>query len=247
MSKLVRLLDLIRVCKNWIAVLANRIWAKPLAAIELRSGIKFLVKNRIEKAELAILADIWQRHIYDPDFLPIGESDAVVDIGAHKGYFSVYAAKKAGRGKVYSFEPLPRLSQFITANSRINKLANIVVNNAAVWSKPGPIDLYVSSNSGGSSVRPKPSSIETVKVQSFTLEDFCDTNQIDSIDFLKLDCEGAEYDILLTLPVRVIRMIKKIAMEIHDFDSHHHSQIKKHLTENNFKVTINNGYLYAFR
>ena len=214
--------------------------------IRLRNGIKFSATS-IDRAELSMLVDIWYRKVYTPSFFSIHSQDIIIDVGANKGYFSLFAATRASNGKVYAFEPVTELFNRALENSRLNRLSNLTIINKALWSESGEKPFYLSTNSGGHSMRPKPSSYEEVVVHTIRLDEFCKANQINRIDLLKLDCEGAEYDILMTLDKDFLDHIKKISMEIHDFGSHHHNQILDFLGKNNFKTKELEGYIYAWR
>lgn len=216
-----------------------------LNQIELRNKTRFKVNQKLETAELSMLADIWLRHVYERDFLKIEPTDVVLDIGANKGYFTIYAARQAQH--VYSIEPVPRLVEFIKYNTSLNNLLNVSVFEQALWDRTGRENFYISSNSGGHGMRPKPSTIGEITVETTTLEQFCRDNKIERIDFLKLDCEGSEYNIILTLSEAMLGRIGKIAMECHDFLSFHHSQIRDFLQAKGFEVLAKKGYLYAYR
>jgi FkbM family methyltransferase len=237
---------IILLCQNWLGILLNKIFNWPLKLIRLRKGTVFLVKNHLATAELSILVDVWQKRVYNPQGFEINEHDVVVDVGAHKGYFSVLAARSASKGNVYAIEPVVESTEFIRANVALNDLHNIHVCNFGLWNQNGEVELFLSSNSGGHSLRPKPSTIGKRLIPIVTLEKFCDDRGIRTIDFLKLDCEGAEYGIF-PLPKRILDRIQKLSMETHDFGLYHHSEIEKYLREGGFVVILAPGYLYARR
>ncbi len=87
-----------------------------------------------------------------------------------------------------------------------------------------------------------------------TLQEFMDSNHIQKIDFLKLDCEGAEGAILFSTPDEYLRRIRKITMEFHDHLSQFiHDDIQKRLEEVGFTTKLKwdgtsaLGYLYGWR
>lgn len=240
------ILGLIKIADNWLQILFNRFLGLPITEIRLRNGIKF-VSYGIDRAEISMLVDIWHREVYTPPFLPIEPHDTVIDVGANKGYFTVLAASKARHGKVYAFEPVPDLAQRARENLKANSLSNVIIIDKALWKESGQQPLYISTNSGGHSMRPKPSSYSKIMVTAIRLDEFCAANQIKQVNFLKLDCEGAEYDILMTLDREFLGNIQKIAMETHDFGNHHHSQLREFLANNKFQIKEQKGYLYARR
>ena len=240
------LIGLIKVVENWPEVLLSRYFRLPIKEIRLRNGIKFSATS-IDHAEISMLVDIWHKQVYTPPFFSIDSQDIIIDVGANKGYFSVFAATQARNGKVYAFEPVTELAACALENSKLNRLNNLTIINKALWNESGEKPFYLSTNSGGHSMRAKPSSYAEITVPTIRLDEFCKAKQINIIDLLKLDCEGAEYDILMTLDKEFLDQIKKISMEIHDFGGYHHNQILDFLEKNNFKTKELKGYVYAWR
>jgi len=70
-------------------------------------------------------------------------------------------------------------------------------------------------------------------------------NRISKINFLKLDVEGAEFDIILKTPKNVFKKIDKIVMEYHDFTAkeNNHKEIVSFLAECGFKTTVSGTFL----
>lgn len=69
-----------------------------------RNNLKFIV--RLFTYDTWILDEIIFRNVYNCPGYEIKNDDTVIDIGAHIGVFTIYAASKAKNGKVFSFEPL---------------------------------------------------------------------------------------------------------------------------------------------
>jgi hypothetical protein len=91
-----------------------------------------------------------------------------------------------------------------------------------------------------------------IKVRALTLSQVFEAHAIDKLDLLKLDCEGAEYEILSGASPEVFKKIERIIMEYHDIDGHHHDQLVSLLERQGFRVYCHDnfvhddiGYLYA--
>jgi FkbM family methyltransferase len=147
--------------------------------------------------------------------------DVFVDLGANEGYFSVIASPLVGsRGKVIAVEPQSRLQATIDANLALNGCTNVKVFSLIVADTTGTMRLHLTrgANTGGSSLfRPTKYALPTEEVQSFTLADFLSKVGIDTCDLLKVDIEGAEYEVFMNAE-EVLRAgaIRNIALEIHD-------------------------------
>jgi len=140
----------------------------------------------------------------------------IVDAGANIGAFSLYAARRAPRAVIHSLEPFPstrvRLSQTIEENgltSRV-KLYELALADVAgarrQMSNEGP------SQSRGTTSEPIPGG---VSVPTRTLEQFLDDAEIRDADFLKMDIEGAEHEVIHAASSNVLRRFREIAMEYH--------------------------------
>lgn len=136
--------------------------------------------------------------IYEMHDCVINKDDIVVDLGANVGFFTNLAAKKCK--KVISIEGSPEMFSCLVKNtSEENK--NIQYINANIVSKKDYILNVWSKN---------PSKI------NLTIEDIFKINNLDKIDFLKIDIEGLEYDIFDDIHPSILQNINKIAIETHN-------------------------------
>jgi FkbM family methyltransferase len=123
-----------------------------------------------------------------------------LDVGANIGYYSIWASKFITSGRIFSFEPngqaFNRLIENIKINNRVHNITSI---NQAVSQKNG--DIYMTNNLDTLnhilSTKEKIDFNSSVKVKSTTLDSFVDEYHIDFIDYLKIDVEGFELDVLL--------------------------------------------------
>jgi len=245
-------LNIMRIMKNWPVSFAEyfglyRILKKNHIQYILRNGIKYEI--RTETSDRAIFHEIWVRKYYNPKGFIIKEDDLVIDIGAHIGIFAVFAAQFAKNGKIYAFEPMPENFEMLRNNIGINKSTNIISVNKAVSDKKGEKELYLSKdNTGEHSFIFNEDKSKKVKVKTISLKDIIDEYNLTKINFLKIDCEGAEYEILLNSPQDIFHKIEKISMECHYIDKTRNIfSLKKYLEEQGFDVTIRENFpmLYA--
>ena len=142
-----------------------------------------------------------------------GFTGTVIDIGAHIGGFSILAAQTAER--VIAFEASTANYEMLLRNIEVNGLANIEARHLAVVGDGKPVSLFVNSqNSGRNSVFSIGQDHAGAEmVEGITLEAILD--EVDEVDFLKSDCEGAEYGFFFATPVEKLRKIKKMGIEAH--------------------------------
>lgn len=131
----------------------------------------------------------------------------VLDIGAHKGIVSCYIAKNYPSVVVYAFEPVRENYEAMLENIKRNKLNNVIPFNLAVTEDGRDVTIYTDpiNNSGGSTLY---SSGNGQQVKSITVNDIMKKNRIEEIALLKIDCEGAEFEILPTVPLEKVKRLR---------------------------------------
>ncbi len=199
---------------------------------------------RPDSHDRSIIAEIWEKGSYAEKF-PIGEKAVIIDIGAHNGYFSLYAAKNSAAGsKIYAFEPILENYKIFVENLRLNNVENVVTHNICVAGSDGILTMYVNSaHTGGHSQyreRIEKYKLDTIAEMECDCVAFNHTVPIDveRIDFCKIDCEGAEFDILLQAPMDFLRKIEVFAIEFHEFGGHKVEELVSLLTQLGYKVTF---------
>jgi FkbM family methyltransferase len=177
----------------------------------------FSVRVRRQTSDEHFVQNIIVNHEYTGPGFEIQPTDTVIDIGGNVGTFSLFASGCASRGQVWTFEPEAANYSLLVRNIAANSCANVVVTHAAVAASRGTVRLFKADQGGFHSIvtdRAKDSQ-RFEDVPSIGLKDIFDEHRIERCHFLKLDCEGAEYDILYGLPAEYYARIDRIAMEYH--------------------------------
>lgn len=121
----------------------------------------------------------------------------VLDLGSNIGYYSLILSDIVGEdGKVYCVEPDPRNIKLLKANCHLYGRDNIKeINQIALSEKNGFMDLYLSNKSNLSTLinlTSEGGEKEKVKVKCLKYQDFLNSLEIDSFDFVRMDIEGYE-------------------------------------------------------
>lgn len=129
-----------------------------------------------------------QTRLFSRHVLP---NSIVFDLGANVGYYTLLAAKLAHRGQVVAFEPEPRNAAFLRANIAANRYRNITVRELAVAGESGTARFKMGRGTGtGSLSRDGGLDVKLVSLDEFVAESGL------SPTHLKIDVEGAEYEVL---------------------------------------------------
>lgn len=190
---------------------------------------------------------------------PIKDRWHVLDIGAGIGDFSLQAAYGNPNTKVYAYEPFPESYQILYKNIKLNGFENIQPVNAALWRMEGNLKLDTSSGEPLQIMSVDSNDEENIqgfiKVKAISIAGVFDQHEIEHLDLIKLDCEGAEYEILMNTSEEFFDKIDRIIMEYHDIDeNYHHEKLASFLKDMGYTVSCydnfvhkNIGYLYAER
>lgn len=175
-----------------------------------------------------------------PEYQP-KEGHVIIDIGAHIGTFSLLSSSKIGSGMVYAIEASEDSFNLLRINFALNKRANISAHHLALADKEGTCTLYHAiGNWAHSTVKKHSRSKETVK--SCTLSAFFERYQINECHFMKLNCEGGEFPILLSTPNNVLQRIGTILVRYHCdlWRNNTENDLISHLESSGFNCVIRN-------
>lgn len=194
----------------------------------------------LNKSEIGVLYGIFIDREYS-DYFPFYQDVVIVDIGAHYGYFSLFASRNtSSNSKIIAIEPDANNYSALIKNINGNAIKNVSCINCAIGKEAGAAKLFKGENQTNSIIENYAllNTSKSSEVPLKTIVQIVKENKIDKIDFLKLDCEGAEYEILENAPPDFFQMTKTISMEFHDLkDSRCNGDfIYKILQANNFKI-----------
>ncbi|MBE9158407.1 FkbM family methyltransferase [Nodosilinea sp. LEGE 06152] len=180
-------------------------WVDPFSNL----GSSLVSIGTYEQATQKILAD------------SIHEGSICIDVGANEGYFTCLMAKLAGKtGTVLAIEPQFRLLPLIFENLNENLCFNATVFNFCLSDKPNEklsINLWPETNTGASSVaRHYRWGSKAQQIHAFNLDFLLENKNIEAVDFVKVDVEGYEYEVVCGMRKSLaMGKIKAVAIDYH--------------------------------
>jgi len=194
-----------------------------------------------------MIDEIWAYRKYDYFGYRVTPGEVVVDIGANIGTFSLYAATVCGASRVISFEPFPDNYRVLSNNIQRNELRNVTCVNQAVAGNRGLRTLRLDATDSGSHSLLIGSVERGFEVECCMLDDVFERFGLTKIDYLKMDCEGAEYEVLENA-IPKLQRIGRISMETHDTPERKAEDLEALLCRHGFEVRLFGGSrLYATR
>jgi FkbM family methyltransferase len=182
------------------------------------------------------------------------EGDTVVDIGAHMGRYTITSSKSVGAsGRVIAVEAHPYNFRLLQDNLRLNKLTNVCTLNLAVYSKKARLKLYLPDEDLGytghhslmtnylATKDRKQIEGRYIEVEADTLDNLLRSKGITSVNWIKIDVEGAEYEVLKGA-METLAESKDISIlvEVHGKETYHPTM--ELLKLNNFKIEFEKTY-----
>ncbi len=215
---------------------------------------KYQIKLR-SQADKSVLTEIFELREYQEIESIIKSAQApIIDAGAQAGFFILYCRALNPEVKVYALEPDEENLQLLEEHLQINKLENVGVIPGALAGKSGLRDYYISHDSHNHSLFKVlvPKITKNIKIKVYNLDDWLKEKGIESVSLLKLDIEGAEYEVLENFTHW--DKIKNIALEYHDFGENNHKQLETLLLQKGYKVKSraskfeqNLGFIFAVK
>ncbi len=204
---------------NWPEYLLNYLSrSKRPAEYRLRNGTRLIDSVGTMAGTVAV---VYLRREYGMPH----DARVIVDIGANMGCFSVFAAGLCQDATVLSYEPEDGNYEILSKNISVNNLQDRVhAYKYAVAGDGGAKELILGESPLNSLVI-NSQSPRRQQVSCITLSDIIKSHNLQQIDFLKINCEGAEYEIIERCSESDIVKLRKIRLEYHNLgDKHRNGQ-----------------------
>ena len=181
------------------------------------------------------------------------KGDVVVDAGAHVGFYMLKAAKEVGNnGQVIAIEPEDKNYRLLTWNIRINKYENITPVKLALSDFEGKAPFFIKAHSCSHSLIGKSwitQIVDSTEVNVTTLDNLLEKLDIEKVDLLKINVEGAELAVLKGCKKLLNNgRISKIVATPHPPFKQEAKKIDRYLKAFGYKTKVADDakFLYAF-
>jgi FkbM family methyltransferase len=203
--------------------------------------------------DFKVINETWIENVYRIHQGQFFGGGVFIDVGANIGAVSLFVdsfnkdREDNSKIKVYAVEPEPNNLYLLSQNIENNPTENITIVNNAIWHEEKMVSI---SNRGGNS-----SLVDTdedkSEVLAITLETLFSTYNIKEVDVMKIDIEGAEFDLIINTPAETLAKINRLVLEFDkSFDGRFGQMIEK--LSKQFGIDIlgspeRGGYVYANR
>ncbi|MBT4121277.1 MAG: FkbM family methyltransferase [Candidatus Magasanikbacteria bacterium] len=161
--------------------------------------------------------------------------DPILDIGAHIGMFSLYASILNPDAKIISLEPEPENFKLLKQNLKQNHCKNIFTKQVALsHTQDTNINLYISKDTHTHSTFSKTDS--SIEVNTTTLEKLITQNRLGRIGLLKMDIEGAEFEIIKNIKQDTWGKIQYLVIEYHESENNKRTDLENIIRSLSFSI-----------
>jgi FkbM family methyltransferase len=204
--------------------------------------------------DFKIINETWLENVYRIHEGHFSYNGVFVDIGANIGAVSIFVDSfNKNRGfdnkiTVYAVEPEPNNLSLLNDNIENNPVENITIVDKAIWHEETMVSI---SNRGGNSSIINLENESKTDVLAITMETLFAIYDIKEVDVMKIDIEGAEFDLILNTPAETLAKINYLVLEFDkSFDGRFGKMIEK--LSKQFGIDIlgspeRGGYIYANR
>ena len=143
----------------------------------------------------------------------------VIDIGANLGYYALLEAKYCKF--VYAIEPVSENIEVLKKSIKLNEYKNIKVYQCAIGAENKIEEMVITHKSNCSSLVKKTRNEKAVKerrnVKTITLDDFSRRLELKRIDFVRMDVEGYEVEVIkgMVKTIKLMPVGAVLSVEIH--------------------------------
>lgn len=173
----------------------------------------------------------------------------VIDIGAGLGDFAICVARECPNSTIHAYEPLPESFELLEANLSLNQVQNVMPYPKAVGKTNEVMELHlISTEAVQQSTAADGSGVaqQSILVPGISLDQAVENLRNSRCDYLKMDCEGAEFEILFNASAATLARIARICLEYHDgVTEYTHVDLRDFLLEKGFCVTLTSNPVHA--
>jgi len=208
-------------------------------------GLKATLTEKDYNTDRSVFCAIFGKEDYKTNY----RQSQVFDLGAHKGYYTLYALLE-GASRVYSYEPEEFNFDILRENIELNRLSEkVVLYKRAVDSESGMKDFYVSSAGWSHSLfqRCDTTIVKRVKVRTQSINDVLASMDNKRKTIVKVDIEGKECDVIYSIDDTLMERISEFFIECHPFAPCSKGEMIEYLSGKQFKLASISGDVLHFK
>ncbi len=182
-----------------------------------KTGVKFETRGGTTDINDAVV--VLSGKEYPPELVGLNgiANPVVLDCGGHIGTFSMYIKSHWPTATILALEPVADNQQLFRHNIELNNFSNVDMMPNAIYDEHGRfyIDLAGKQFDAVSVTREKPPHDQFITIDALTFDEIIAAKNLQWIDLMKLDIEGAEYNLFAKSAAQLAQNVGRIIMEFH--------------------------------
>lgn len=228
----------------WIKINIKFLLLSKIFNIKSEKFFGYKIKAFNYSSIVCLFGDIFFKNEYF--FVSNNKKPIIFDCGANIGFATIFFKWLYPESEIYAFEPDKKTFELLKYNIEYNNLKNVHLFNVALSRENGTLDFFIDCNNPGSlimSTKKERISTNKILVNCISLSSFMTQNKITKIDFVKMDIEGSEKEVVDDLDTNeTLLIIDKLIIEYHHKINTYKSDLGWFLArfeKNNFEYQIN--------
>lgn len=176
-----------------------------LVFISKLSELRFVMKSFGKRAPVILRtgsdAAMWLEVFFDHEYSLVGDYEprTILDLGANAGFTSLYFTMRYPNTSIVSVEPDPFNIELLKKN--LSSYGNVKIIEAAAAAKSGTVTFHMAPNQGMSSSLTARENTRAIQVSAYSFDSLLNQLGWQTVDLVKFDIEGAEYDVFKMAPL----------------------------------------------
>ncbi len=228
-----------------VSIFCKILFSRSLSIISSKK-FKNKVEIRKQDSDLPIFYQVFADLQYDISFSLKYTPLRIIDCGANVGYASLYFSSLFPSAEIIAVEPDNK--NFIQLSRNTQNYKNITAVKAAVWHRNTEMVIKNKSQLSAGFEVEESGSNDNVELIGITIDEVIAKNNFEEVDILKIDIEGAEYELFTNNPHSWLSKTRCLIIELHD---NLKPGISKHffkeMAEYNWRTVIRGENIICFK
>ena len=193
-----------------------------------------------DEADESVMREIFKFREYRIAEDAIEETvDPILDVGAHAGFFAMYARLLNEKVKIFAVEPEKNNLVQLKKHLEMNNITGVEIVPGVLTNETGEALLRVSKDSHNHEVvEEEIEEGEYQKVKSYALLDLLKKIKVKKVGLIKMDIEGSEFSIIESWDNDEFALVKNVILEYHNKHKDDYKQLENKFRENGFSVRV---------
>lgn len=156
---------------------------------------------------------LYDKYHLPPKEISLSNNSIILDLGSNIGLTIYHLKQLYPKAVIFGYEM--NTENYLLAKRNTKAFANVHVYNQAVWTENKIVEYNPNSDYDAYSISHQKNNEQNIKIQALTIMDIIKQHKLKKIDYLKMDIEGAEKEILNNQDLSWLQFVNSMNIEMH--------------------------------